>query len=93
MYVCICVGCITNCFRKDYQKELTKVRGPVRIGGYIFADVYIRQILYPKRVQSMSFVSVVLRTRKRLTLKDVAAIKGFKKRINLLNICGIVLKI
>jgi hypothetical protein len=39
-------------------------------------DVYIRQILkFPKRLQSMSFIFiVVLWTRKRLTLKDVAAV-------------------
>jgi hypothetical protein len=42
------------------------------------ADVYIRQMLeFPKRLQSMSFIfTVVLRTRKRMTPKDVAAVKG-----------------
>jgi hypothetical protein len=42
------------------------------------ADVYIRQILeFPKRLQSMSFILIVVfRTRKRLTPKDVAAVKG-----------------
>jgi hypothetical protein len=42
------------------------------------ADVYIRQILkFPNRLQSMSYIFiVVLRTRKRLTPKDVAAVKG-----------------
>jgi hypothetical protein len=42
------------------------------------ADVYIYQILkYPKRLQSKSFVFiVVLRTRKRLTPIDVAAVEG-----------------
>jgi hypothetical protein len=81
---------ISICFSRLYCSDAAFLRQSTEtfnVNPLSAADVCIRQILkFPKRFQSMSFIFiVVLKTRKRLTPKDLAAVQGLKLVVALNN--------